>query len=218
MVNSSVQATEVIGLKTGIVGLGLIGGSFARAYSATGHEVYALEKNPQVFDAAVREQAVQEELTKENAGQCDLILICVYPQAAVSFLRDFGPCFGSRPLVIDCCGTKKRMTEAGMAAAKEFGFTFLGGHPMAGTQYSGFEHSRADLFRDAPMVLVPPNPEDQALVKRARKLKGLPEVTVSAEQAAVNMAAYREQQFDILAQTVRESLDMEKVYAILRGE
>ena len=52
MVNSSVQATEVIGLKTGIVGLGLIGGSFARAYSATGHEVYALEKNPQVFDAA----------------------------------------------------------------------------------------------------------------------------------------------------------------------
>jgi len=56
------------------------------------------------------------------------------------------------------------------------------------------------------------------LVKRARRLKGLPESPVSAEQAAVNMKAYREQQFDILAQTVRESLDMEKVYAILRGE
>ena len=57
-----------------------------------------------------------------------------------------------------------------------------------------------------------------ALVKRARVLKGLPETPVSAEQAAVNMKAYREQQFDILAKSVRESLDMEKVYAILRGE
>ena len=196
MVNSSVQATEVIGLKTGIVGLGLIGGSFARAYSATGHEVFALEKNPQVFDAAVREQAVQEELTKENAGQCDLILICVYPQAAVSFLRDFGPCFGSRPLVIDCCGTKKRMTEAGMAAAKEFGFTFLGGHPMAGTQYSGFEHSRADLFRDAPMVLVPPDPENQALVKRARRAlspAGFGSITVTTAEEHDRIIAFTSQ-------------------------
>ena len=56
-----------------------------------------------------------------------------------------------------------------------------------------------------------------AVVRRARAIKGLPEESVSAEQAAVNMAAYREQQFDILAKAVRESLDMEKVYAILRG-
>ena len=58
----------------------------------------------------------------------------------------------------------------------------------------------------------------EAVVRRARVLKGLPEEPVSAEQAAVNMRAYREQQFDILAKAVRESLDMERVYAILRGE
>ncbi|MBQ8110733.1 MAG: cobyric acid synthase [Clostridia bacterium] len=57
-----------------------------------------------------------------------------------------------------------------------------------------------------------------ALVKRARRLKGLPEQALTAEQAAVNMRAYREQQFDLLAKVVRESLDMEKVYGILRGE
>ena len=57
----------------------------------------------------------------------------------------------------------------------------------------------------------------EALVKRARQLKGLPEDNLTAEQAAVNMKAYREAQFDILAKTVRESLDMDKVYAILRG-
>ena len=57
-----------------------------------------------------------------------------------------------------------------------------------------------------------------ALVRRARQIKGLPEAALSAEQAAVNMAAYREAQFDKLARTVRESLDMDRVYAILRGE
>ena len=56
-----------------------------------------------------------------------------------------------------------------------------------------------------------------ALVRRARALKGLPETPVNAEQAAVNMRTYREAQFDKLARTVRESLDMETVYRILKG-
>lgn len=156
-------------MKTGIVGLGLIGGSFARAYSSTGHEVFALEKDPEVYAAALAEQAVQDRLTPDNAGECDLILVCVYPQAAIDFLQEYGPRFGSRPLVIDCCGTKRKLTEAGMAAAREYGFTFLGGHPMAGTQYSGFARSRADLFQGAPMVIVPPDPDDQALLRRVRR-------------------------------------------------
>jgi adenosylcobyric acid synthase len=57
-----------------------------------------------------------------------------------------------------------------------------------------------------------------ALVRQARRLRGLPESPVSVEQAAVSMAAYREEQFDKLAKTVRESLDMEAVYRILKGE
>ena len=183
-------------MKVGIVGLGLIGGSFARAYSATGHEVYALETDPETLDAALREQAVQDVLTQENAGACDLILICVYPQAAVNFLHEFGPSFGPKPLVIDCCGTKKRMTEAGMAAAEEFGFTFLGGHPMAGTQFSGFEHSRADLFRGAPMVIVPPDPADQALlrrVKRALSPAGFGSITVTNAEEHDRIIAFTSQ-------------------------
>ena len=183
-------------MKIGIVGLGLIGGSFARAYSATGHEVYALERNEAVYDAAVQEQAVQDRLTKENAGACDLILICVYPQAAVDFLQDFGPMFGDHPLVIDCCGTKRKLTEAGMAAAKKFGFTFLGGHPMAGTQFSGFEHSRADLYQGAPMVIVSPDPADQALLKRVRRMLspvGFASITVATAKEHDRIIAFTSQ-------------------------
>ncbi len=157
-------------MKIGIVGLGLIGGSFARAYSAAGHEVYALEKSEEVYGEAVRAQAVQDRLTKENAGACDLILVCVYPLAAAAFLREYGPVFGRHPVVIDCCGTKRQIVVAGMAAAKEFGFAYLGGHPMAGTQFSGFEYSRADLYQGAPMVIVPPEGAPEELLRRAKRM------------------------------------------------
>ena len=183
-------------MKTGIVGLGLIGGSFARAYSSTGHEVFALEKDPEVYAAALAEQAVQDRLTPDNAGECDLILVCVYPQAAIDFLQEYGPRFGSRPLVIDCCGTKRKLTEAGMAAAREYGFTFLGGHPMAGTQYSGFARSRADLFQGAPMVIVPPDPDDQALLRRVRRRlspAGFGRITVTTAEEHDRIIAFTSQ-------------------------
>ena len=183
-------------MKIGIAGLGLIGGSFARAYSRAGHEVDALEKDPEIYELALREQAVTGRLTKENAGECDLILISLYPQAAVDFLQEFGTSFGSRPLVIDCCGTKRKMTAAGMAAAKEFGFTFLGGHPMAGTQFSGFRHSRADLFQGAPMVIIPPDPEDQTLLARVRETlspAGFAGITVATAEEHDRIIAFTSQ-------------------------
>ena len=183
-------------MKVGIVGLGLIGGSFARAYSATGHEVYALEKNQEVYALAQREQAVRGRLTKKNAGEFDLILDCVYPQAAIDFLRDFGPAFGARPLVIDCCGTKRRLVEAGRAAAREFGFTYLGGHPMAGTQFSGFENSRGDLFHGAPMVIIPPEGADEVLLKQVRWLlspAGFGTITITTAEEHDRIIAFTSQ-------------------------
>ena len=157
-------------MKIGIVGLGLIGGSFARAYSAMGHEVFALEKDGMVFDQALDALAVDEELTRENVRECDLVLICVYPQAAIRFLEEWGPDIGEKPLVMDCCGTKRETTQAGMRLAREHGFTFLGAHPMAGTQFSGFANSRKDLYQGAPMVIVPPEGADKNLLRRVRRV------------------------------------------------
>ena len=157
-------------MTVGILGLGLIGGSFARAYSAEGHTVLARDTDQTVFSFARLCGAVSGELNAETAACCDLILLCVYPGAAVAWLREMGPHFGSGPLVIDCCGTKRGIFEEGAALAAEFGFTYLGGHPMAGAQYSGFKYSRANLFHGAPMVLVPVDHDDIALLSRAREL------------------------------------------------
>ena len=157
-------------MTAGIVGLGLIGGSFAKAYAKEGHDVYALDTDRSILEFAKISDDVKEELTKDNAGLCDIILICVYPGAAVQFMREFGSSIGSRPVVIDCCGTKREVFAEGIKIAHEYGFTYLGGHPMAGTQYSGFRYARANLFHGAPMVLVPEDNNDILLLSRAKDL------------------------------------------------
>jgi len=157
-------------MTAGIVGLGLIGGSFAKAYAAEGHDVYAFDIDRSILEFAKISEDVKDELTKDNISECDIVLICVYPGAAVDFMKEYGSFIGSRPVVIDCCGTKRGVFAEGIRIAHECGFTYLGGHPMAGTQYSGFKYARANLFHGAPMVLVPEDNNDILLLSRAREL------------------------------------------------
>lgn len=157
-------------MKVGIVGLGLIGGSFAKAYHAAGWEVLAADIDRQMLDFAMLQGAVNGELTEDAQADCDLILIAVYPRAAVEYLQKHGAKIGKKPVVIDCCGTKRVVCAAAFPLAKEYGFTYLGGHPMAGTQYSGFGHARANLYHNAPMVIVPPAFDNIELLSRVQEL------------------------------------------------
>ncbi len=157
-------------MKVGIVGLGLIGGSLAKAYKAAGHQVLAHNRSRSTLDFAMLSGAVDEELTRENISDCDLVLVAVYPQAAIDYLKEMGPYIGKKPIVIDCCGTKRVVCEACFPIAEEYSFTYLGGHPMAGTQYSGFKYAKADLYQGAPMVIVPPRFDDIELLGRVKEL------------------------------------------------
>ena len=94
----------------------------------------------------------------------------VYPQAAAEYLEDNAEIIDKNAVVIDCCGTKRDICAVGFRLAREHGFLFVGGHPMAGTHFSGFKYSRATLFKGAPMVLVPPRFDDIALLERAKAL------------------------------------------------
>ena len=154
----------------GVFGLGLIGGSFVKAYHEAGWTVLARNRSKSVLDFAVLSGDVDGELTRENIGDCDLVLLTVYPEAAIAELREFAPAIGAKPLVMDCCGTKRVVCEAAFPMAEEYGFTFVGGHPMAGTQYSGYKYARADLYRDQPMVIVPPRYDDIFLLDRVKAL------------------------------------------------
>ena len=154
----------------GIVGLGLIGGSFAKAYHAAGWRVLGYDRDESVLSFTQLADAVDEPLTMDNIGTCELVLLCVRPLAAVEYLRQAAPHIGGKPVVIDCCGTKRVVCAAAFPLAKEYGFTYLGGHPMAGTQYSGFGHARANLYHNAPMVIVPPDFDNIELLSRVKEL------------------------------------------------
>lgn len=151
----------------GIVGLGLIGGSFARAYRSLGATVYALDTDRDTMDASMIE-TVEAPLDDASIPSCNLIILAAYPEACIEWLEEHAEKLGrisdpdtSRgPIVIDTAGVKEAVCARAFELARVNGFAFVGTHPMAGTQFSGFAHARADLFRGAPMVLVPPETDD----------------------------------------------------------
>ena len=155
-------------MTVGILGLGLIGGSLARAYALAGHTVYATDSDTQMLSFAQLAGAVDAPMSPENIPECDLILLAIYPEGCVRWLEENARHICKNALVMDCCGVKERLCESCFPLAEEYGFTFLGGHPMAGTQFSGFKYSRSNLFEGAPMVLVPPRFDDMALLDRAK--------------------------------------------------
>lgn len=155
-------------MQVGILGLGLIGGSLARAYALEGHTVYAIQRNESMLSFAMLAGAVHGKLNEAAIPQCDLILLAIYPDGSASWLERNAHLISKDALVIDCCGIKGEVCRRCFPLAKEYGFTFIGGHPMAGSQFSGFKYSRADLFEGAPMVLVPPVFDDAALLDRAK--------------------------------------------------
>ena len=155
-------------MNVGILGLGLIGGSLARAYAVEGHTVYAAELDERMLTFAMLAGAVHGRLEPDTIGNCDLILLAIYPEGSASWLEQNAPLISADALVMDCCGIKENICGRCFPLAEKYGFTFVGGHPMAGSQFSGFKYSRADLFEGAPMVLVPPVFDDIQLLDRVK--------------------------------------------------
>lgn len=158
-------------MTVGIVGLGLIGGSMAKAYKKNSTDtVLGADRDRSTVEYARLVDAIDGELTAENTGTCDLLLIALYPTAAIEYLKETAQLVKKEATVIDLCGTKRTVCETGFALAAQYGFTFVGGHPMAGRQYSGFKYTDANLFRGAPMVIVPPRRDDIFLLDRVKTL------------------------------------------------
>ena len=157
-------------MTVGILGLGLIGGSMARAYAKAGHTVLACEKDTSMLAFAELSGAVHGTLDENSIPMCNLILLAIYPAGSAGWLENHAHLVSQNALVMDLCGIKREVCDRCFPLAECYGFTFIGGHPMAGSHFSGFKYSRSNLFQGAPMVMVPPRFDDMQLLDRAKQM------------------------------------------------
>lgn len=182
-------------ITVGIVGLGLIGGSLAKAYTAEGHTVLGANRSPATVGIAKLQGAIADELTPDRLKECDIVYLCTMPASIMKYLRDNADNFGNA-VVIDCGGVKRNICKEGFAIAKEHGFLFVGGHPMAGSQKGGYKNSRDNLYKGASMIIVPPVTDDILLLQRIKDLimpAGFGKVTVTTAENHDRMIAFTSQ-------------------------
>lgn len=189
-------------MTVGIVGLGLMGGSFAKAYKEAGHTVLAHNRNRDTLELAMMNGVVDGELTEKSIGKCDLVIIALYPKATIDYLKEMAAHIDKHTLVIDTCGTKRDVCEACFPIAKQQGFAFVGGHPMAGTQFSGYKYSRATMYKGASMILVPETFDDIAFFDRVKAMLapcGFGRVTITTAQKHDAMIAFSSQMAHVVS-------------------
>lgn len=158
-------------MKIGIVGLGLIGGSLAKALKFhTDHTVLGWNRTAEVVLKAKLLGAIDGELTDAQIADCDMLICALYPQLTVDFVLKYAPTLKKGAIVLDACGVKRVICKPLTAAAKMHGFVFYGGHPMAGLHKSGFSYTNVDMFKNASMILVPPDDADIAQLAMLKDL------------------------------------------------
>ncbi len=158
-------------MNIGVVGLGLIGGSLVKsAKKSTGFKVYGYDLNSDVVKSAISEGYMDGELNEKSLQSCDYVFIPLYPEAVIQYVEMNASLFKEGAVVIDCAGVKRTVCDKCFEIAEKHHFTFVGGHPMAGTQYSGFENSKDTMFYNAPFVLTPKENEDILVLANAREV------------------------------------------------
>lgn len=190
-------------MNVGIVGLGLIGGSAARAYKNNGaHNIYAYDVDTSILDFAKMTGVVDEVLTEATLPECELVIIALYPLATIEYLKKMAPYFAKGATVIDFCGTKREVCKVGFELAEKHGFLFVGGHPMAGVQFSGFANSRESMFYGAGMVIVPPRFDDMELLEKIKELLaplGFGKLSATSDEKHDELIAFTSQMPHILS-------------------
>ncbi|MBE6549941.1 MAG: prephenate dehydrogenase [Ruminococcaceae bacterium] len=180
----------------GVCGLGLIGGSMAKAYREAGHTVLGYDINESTLGYSCLAGIIDGRLDNDNLKECDLLFIALYPQGAIKYLTEIAHMIDKQTVVIDLCGTKQKICECGFSLAKKYGFTFVGGHPMAGKQYSGIKYASANLFKKAPMVLVPPVYDDISFLDNIKQMlspAGFGKISVTSAENHDRMIAFTSQ-------------------------
>ena len=190
-------------MKIGIIGLGLIGGSMAKAIRLnTDHYVLGMDTDKSIVTKAKIIEAINEELTEKNIGECDMLIFALYPDATIETVKKYAHLIKKGAYLIDCGGVKEKVCDNITEIARKNGFIFVGGHPMAGIEKIGFMYSNAEIFKEASMILVPDDNvkiEDLANIKIFFLSIGFGKITVKTAKDHDRIIAYTSQLAHVLS-------------------
>lgn len=165
-------------MKIAVVGLGLIGGSFCKAIKTyTQHTCLGVGRNSnsKAVQMALHADAIDQAIIPEELGQVDMTIVCLHPQGIIDFILEHQAQFRPGSIVIDAGGVKESIVSAVNDVLRERGVTFIGAHPMAGREFSGFAYSLPDLYKGASLILTPvgdvPEEAKRTVEQLARDLK-----------------------------------------------
>lgn len=143
-------------MKIAIIGLGLIGGSFAKALKTyTTHEICGYDRNCATMDAAVEEKAIDHIIYPSALDTADITIVALLPEITIQFINEHVQYLRPGSIVMDICGVKQYVVEHCRPILEKHNIRYVPTHPMAGREYSGFSYSRADLFSNASMIITP---------------------------------------------------------------
>ncbi len=182
-------------MTVGIVGLGLIGASMAKTVKKhTDFAVMGFDASDAVMESAMLDGTIDGVLDLETE-KCDIVVVALYPDDIVEFVKSHAD-YLEDTIVIDCGGTKTKVCRELFPVAKEKGFTFIGGHPMAGIEKSGYDFSTDSLFDGAFMIMVPDEDLDRKTLDYAKLFfisLGFHRITVTTAEEHDKIIAYTSQ-------------------------
>ena len=149
----------LIGVSVSIIGLGLIGGSLAKAIKMhTPHQVIGFDINEETLNLARREGVIDVVTNDVHRvlSQGDIVFICLYPTETIAFVREHYRSFKDGAIISDCAGLKEEITNFfGKMDLNDKSLEFIGGHPMAGSEKRGYLHSNAGILENASFIITP---------------------------------------------------------------
>ena len=197
-----------------VIGLGLIGGSLCKAIkNRTENVCYGVNRSRGALDAALADGAIDEAFSTEQIPASDLYIICLHPQATIDFIRQHASDFRPDSLVIDVCGVKTAVVQAAVEALTPYHVRFLGCHPMAGREFSGYAYATDNLYQNASMVLTPVDSTDQQDVEQIKALAmilGFGRVVVTSPQEHDRIIAFTSQMAHVVANAYVKTPMLEK--------
>jgi len=185
-----------------VVGLGLIGGSVARALKKSVKAIYGVDLDENVLKLAKSQNIIDDGYTNASIplSKSDVVILCLYPNASLDFVKENINNFKNNSILTDVVGVKSPLMK--LYNNTKPNFLYIGGHPMAGREVSGFINSTETMFSGANFIVTPPknaNEEQIKIVENIAKAIGCETITRTTPENHDKIIAYTSQLPHVIA-------------------